>query len=68
MNTFATFQPIIVNDDTLADHGRAGHVTSAERTEGAGKNAAQVVDVLLDASATEEQHAVTVPVTSLKPL
>lgn len=72
-NTFQNFQPVKVNNTELADHGRAGHVCGNERTVGTGKAAAQVVDVMLDASdddgkGIKSQEAVAIPVSSLQAL
>lgn len=73
VNTFQNFQPVKVNNDKLADHGRAGHVCSTERTEVINKLETRVCDVMLDAhdddgNGAKPQEAVSIPVDSLQAL
>ena len=64
-----SWDPVVVNDETLETHGRAGRVTSAGTFKGAGKHRDDdFVDVQLDATATAEQVTLTFPAKSIKTL
>jgi len=65
---FQSFQPVRVNNEALADHGRAGTVRSSPYTTGSGKTAATVIDVQLDATADHAEQLVQLSPDDIAPL